>query len=131
MSELPTKMESAYNADELGHYQAVSMTAVFALLLGMCSPLALLSPLLVLIPVLAVVAAMIALSKLRVAGSGLTGARLARIGLVMAIIFGVACCTRIVVINILVNRARAVATPLAAPPVTAASDVPTENAISD
>lgn len=131
MSELPAKTESAYNADELGQYQAVSLSAVFALLLGLISPLAFLSPILVMIPVLGTIVSLVALSKLRVAGGGLIGARLARIGLILAIVFGVACFARIAVVNVLVNRDRAVRQAIISTSSTTISEEPSDKAAAE
>jgi len=104
MSELPTNSEETFNADELGRYQAISTSAVLALLLGLVSPAALLAPVFISVPLLAVVVASIAISKTSSPDCGLAGARLARVGLVLALVFGVASCTRIAVINVLVKN---------------------------
>ena len=107
MSELPANNEESYNVDELDEYQAVSMHAVWAFLLGLASPLAFLSPVLLVIPILGIVVTMMAISKLRDGGQSLKGHRLVRLGLILTLFFGVATCSRIAVINLLVNRARA------------------------
>lgn len=105
MSELPENSNDVYNADELGPYQAISLMSVLALLLGLISSSAtFLSPMLLVVPLLAVAVALLALAKINAPNSGLSGARLARAGLALAILFGVASCARLAVSNLLENR---------------------------
>ncbi len=103
MQQLEPKMKStsSYSADELGQYRAMSSSAILALLLGLVSPIAFFSPVLVVVPLLGGGMALIALSKTSNPANCLSGAKLAYAGLVLAIIFGVASCTRMVVINLI------------------------------
>ncbi|NOY41814.1 MAG: hypothetical protein GXP26_08265 [Planctomycetes bacterium] len=98
------KSADSYSADELGQYRAMSSSAVLALLLGLVSPIAFFAPVLTIVPLLAGGMALIALSKTGNPDNGLSGARLAYVGLVLAITFGVASCTRIAVVNLLYSR---------------------------
>ncbi len=104
MPEYPEHSADVYSADELGQYQAISLTAVLALFLGLLSPLAFLSPVLLITPLIALAVASKALSEIGAPNSGLSGARFARAGLVLAILFGVASCSRLVVSNLLESR---------------------------
>lgn len=80
--------DSAYSADELGAYRSFSAMAVVALVVGLLSPLVFVSPLLLVIPLAAVGAGILALRQVRLSGGGLTGAGLARAGIVLAIVCG-------------------------------------------
>lgn len=102
MQEL--RSEDAYDADELGQYRPVSGLAVAALLLGAASPAAFISPLLLAVPLVGAAVALIATAKIRSSHGGMTGINLARTGLVLAVLFGVASATRLVVRDSLMQR---------------------------
>ena len=75
---------------DLPEYQSVSPLAVLALLLGLASVLAFTAPLLSAIPVAAVGLALAAMASIKKSAGRLTGERLARWGLALALICGVA-----------------------------------------
>ncbi|MCH2113676.1 MAG: hypothetical protein MK171_02010 [Pirellulales bacterium] len=102
--EVATAVDSAYSADELGPYSSVSSLSVAALLLGLLSPLVMISPLLLIFPLAAIGVAGAALLKIGAADGQLSGARLARWGLVLAIVFGVASVTRAQISQVLYQR---------------------------
>ncbi len=87
--------EKPHSADELGNYRALSTSAVVALVLGLLSPVAFVAPLMLLVPLMATVVAWWALAKIKGSQGGLSGARLAYGGLVLAVVFGVASVTRV------------------------------------
>ncbi len=87
-----------------GEYQSLSPLAAIALALGLLSPLALVTPLLLAIPAAAAGAALLALAKIRSSDRALTGARIARFGLALAIVFAVATFVRDPVRNALMQR---------------------------
>jgi hypothetical protein len=92
MAAISAEPESAGNQrDETGDYKSISMAAVAALVLGLCSPAALANPLLMAVPAAAVGVALIALANIRRAGGTLAGERIARVGLAIgAFLIGVA-----------------------------------------
>lgn len=92
-----------YDADELGEYRSLSTLAVVALGLGIGSALTFASPLMLVVPLAAVGAALLALRAIAASGGGLTGARLARLGLALAILFTVAAFARVKVRNMLLQ----------------------------
>jgi hypothetical protein len=69
-------------------YQALSIPAVAALLLGIASPLAFLHPLLWTAPLLALGVSLYALYQIRRYAPGLTGRRAAQLGLALAVVCG-------------------------------------------
>jgi hypothetical protein len=91
-------------ADDIAEYQSLSPLAAIALVLGVLSPAALIHPFLIIVPVAAAGAALIALRKIRSSGGALTGARVARWGLALAVIFGAATLVRTPVRNALIHR---------------------------
>jgi len=99
-----TNSSSGISELDVPEYRSLSGLSVVALLLGLASPLALLSPILVIVPLACVAVALLALAKIANSGSGLTGAALARSGLVLAIVFGVALPVRALVRNELLIR---------------------------
>lgn len=78
-----------YEADELGQYRSLSSMAVVSAVLGCCSVLMFATPLMVVLPLAAAGAALLALRSIAKSGGGLTGARLALVGIALATIFGV------------------------------------------
>ena len=97
-------MESTYSADELLQYRSLSTLSVVALVLGLLSPLVFVSPLLMIFPFAAAGAACLALSKIHAADGNLSGARLARCGLALAVIFGVGSAARAKIGELLYQR---------------------------
>lgn len=85
--------DDLYSADELQQYRSLSTLAVAALLLGTASVLAFAAPMLIAIPLIAIAIAALALSRIHTSEGALTGGLLARVGIVLAIIFGVAAIT--------------------------------------
>lgn len=69
-------------------YRAVSALSITALLLGLCSVLALIHPVLWLVPLAAVLIAWLALRRIAVASPPLLGRKAALIGMTLALIFG-------------------------------------------
>ncbi len=94
----------SYDADELGQYRSLSTLSVVAFVLGLCSVLAFVSPLVLIVPLAAVAIALLALRGIVLSGGGLTGARLARTGLALAILFGVASLARVKARDYLLQR---------------------------
>ncbi len=100
-----TQIESnSYDADEWGQYRSLSVLAVVAFVLGLCSIVMFVGPLLVVVPLAAVATALLALKGIAASGGGLSGARLAWWGLALAIVFGVASFSRVKVRDILMQR---------------------------
>jgi len=93
-----------YSADELGPYRSVSSLAVAALVLGLLSSLSMFSPLLMVFPLAAIGVAGLALLKIDAAEGNLSGARLARWGLAMAVVFSSASIARAKVSRYLYQR---------------------------
>jgi len=93
-----------YNADEWGQYRSLSTLAVVALVLGLCSVVAFASPLMGVVPLVAAATALLALKGISASEGGLSGARLARWGLALAILFGVASITRGKVAEMILQR---------------------------
>ncbi len=85
---------SSYDADELGQYRSLSTLAVVALVLGICSLVAFTSPLLIVVPLSAGASGLLALQGIAASEGGLTGGRLARCGLALAVFFAVGSLTR-------------------------------------
>lgn len=83
-TEIPA---TGYDADELGQYRSLSTMAVVAVVLGLCSVLMFASPLMVIFPLAAAAAAILALRSIATSDGGLTGSRLALVGLGLAILF--------------------------------------------
>ena len=101
---MSTDSSTEYHADELGQYQAISPSAVFSLILGLLSPLALMWPVLLLLPLFAIVWAWVAKSKINSSGGSITGTTIAHLGIALALVFGIAACSRIAVLNMLISR---------------------------
>jgi hypothetical protein len=70
-------------------YRAISSSAVSCLALGVLSVLALLDWWMLVLPALAIAFGVLALRQIRVRGDELTGAPLAKIGLALALLFGI------------------------------------------
>jgi hypothetical protein len=100
----PIESPGTSRADEAGEYQSLSPLAAIALALGVLSPLALVSPLLLAVPAAAAGVALLALAKIGSSEGALTGARIARFGLALAIVFAVATFVRDPVRNSLMRR---------------------------
>jgi hypothetical protein len=77
------------NAPQGPEYRAISSSAVSCLALGVLSVLALLDWWMLVLPALAIVFGILALRQIRVRGDELTGAPLAKIGLALALLFGI------------------------------------------
>ena len=75
---------------DAARYHAVSKSAVAAFLLGLLSPLALVGPVLWLVPLLGIAIALSAMRKISTSAGELVGWNLAFLGLLLAILFGVA-----------------------------------------
>ncbi len=87
----PLADSNALPADrDAAQYRAVSAWAVTALVLGILSPLAFVGPVLWLVPLLCVVAALIAMWKISSSAGDLVGWNIALLGLLLAILFGLA-----------------------------------------
>jgi len=86
---------SSYDADELGHYRSLCTLAVVALVLGICSVLAFASPLMLIVPLSAAATALLAMRSISASAGGLSGLRLAQLGLALAVFFAVASIVRI------------------------------------
>jgi hypothetical protein len=71
--------------DAADEFQSLSPLAAAALVLGLISPLALAAPLLMVVPVAAILAGLLALAKIRTSAGALTGERLARWGIGLAV----------------------------------------------
>jgi hypothetical protein len=82
-------MES-YEAEELGRYTSLSSLAVFALLLGLASPVALFAPLLAIVPAAGILCALFALVRINSSAGGLSGRKLAYWGLALSVVCVVA-----------------------------------------
>lgn len=95
---------TGYNADELGQYRSLSTQAVIAFVLGICSVATFAGPLLVVVPLAAAATALLALKSIASSEGGLSGARLARWGLALAILFSVAAIARVKVRDTLLQR---------------------------
>jgi len=106
MSSLESESSTAndYDADEWGQYRSLSSLAVVAFLLGISSVLTFVSPLMVVVPLAAVATALLALKGIAASEGGLSGAKLARYGLVLAIVCGVAAFARVKVRDVLLQR---------------------------
>ena len=90
MSAPLTDSHSQAADGDAARYHAVSKWAVAALLLGLLSPLALVGPVLWLVPLLGIVIALSAMRKISTSAGELVGWNLAFLGLLLAILFGVA-----------------------------------------
>jgi len=99
----PTESTS-YDADEWGQYRSLSTLAVVAFVLGLCSLLAFVSPLMLVVPLAAVATALLALKGIAASEGGLSGAKLARLGLALAILFTVASFARVKIRDVLLQR---------------------------
>ena len=87
-------MES-YEAEELGRYTSLSSLAIFALLLGLASPVALFAPLLAIVPAAGILCALFALVRINSSAGGLSGKKLAYWGLALSVLCVVAAPLRI------------------------------------
>lgn len=96
-------MES-YEADELGRYTSLSSLAVFALLLGLASPVALFAPLLAVVPFVGILCALFALTRINSSAGGLSGKKLAYWGLALSVLCVVAAPLRIQMRDTLYGR---------------------------
>jgi hypothetical protein len=76
--------------DDATTYRQVSAAAVWALLLGVASALAFVGPLFLFLPVAAIGLGLLALSKIQRSDGALTGARLAKLALFLAVAFTIA-----------------------------------------
>jgi hypothetical protein len=83
------------DADELGQYRSLSTLAVAACILGLASGLAVIAAPLGVVPLTAAAIAALALARIRSSRGALTGGWLARVGLVLAIVFAVAAFSRV------------------------------------
>ena len=93
-----------YDADEWGQYRSLSTLSVIALVLGLCSVVTFASPLMLVFPLAAAAAALLALKGITSSDGNLSGASLARWGLALAIMFGVASFARVQVRDLIVQR---------------------------
>jgi hypothetical protein len=82
--------EELHDADELGQYRSLSTLAIAAVVLGLCSPLALVAPILLAIPLLAIAVAGLALARIHASAASLTGRPLALAGIALGVVFAVA-----------------------------------------
>lgn len=73
---------------QVAGYRRISVAAVFAVILGAASALALAHPLLWTLPAVAVIVALVALRAIHTEGSNLTGHNLAAMGLALGLLFG-------------------------------------------
>ena len=85
---MPDVTLSAPDPSDLRQYRDVSRLAIFALLLGLLSPLALMHPMLSAVPLAGVVVASAALVTLARRSEELTGRQMALWGLALALFFG-------------------------------------------
>lgn len=85
----PSQLESEVDA-QLAGYRSVSVRAVFALLLGLFAPLALLGPVLWIVPAVGVAVSAWALYAIAQSEGALVGRKAALAGLSLALIFGAA-----------------------------------------
>jgi hypothetical protein len=83
------QLESAVDA-QLIEYRSVSVLAVFALLLGLCAPLAMLGPVLWIVPALGVAVSVWALLAIAKSEGALVGRKAALTGLSLALVCGAA-----------------------------------------
>ena len=88
MSE--TAFSQSHNADELGQYRSLSTLAVVALLLGLASPLFFTARAFSAIPVAGVAVALVALLRIHASQGSQTGATIAKLGLLLSVVFFVA-----------------------------------------
>ncbi len=93
-----------FDADELGQYRSLSSLAVVSVVLGAFSALTFASPMLIVVPLAAAGTALLALRSIATSGGGLSGTRLALVGLTLAVMFGVAAFARVVVRDSLLER---------------------------
>jgi len=93
-----------YNADEWGQYRSLSSLAVVALVLGVCSLLVFVSPLLMVVPLAAIATALLAIKKIAASDGGLSGAKLARCGLALAILCSAASYARVKLHDAMLQR---------------------------
>jgi len=91
-------------ADDIPEYQSLSPLAAIALVLGVLSAAALIHPMLMIVPAAAAGAALLALGRIRSSGGALTGAGVARLGLALAVVCGVATLVRTPVRDALIHR---------------------------
>ena len=82
--------QGAQHDIDLIEYRSVSAKSVIGLLLGFCSPLALISQLLWLVPLTGVAVCSVALYELRTSGSEIFGRRAALFGLALSLLSGTA-----------------------------------------
>ncbi len=75
---------------EVARYRAVSAWAIAALLLGLLSPLAFVGPVLWSLPLLCIAVALVAMWKISASAGELVGWSLALLGLLLALLFGLA-----------------------------------------
>lgn len=75
------------DSDQLESYRAVSLLALFGLLLGLMSPLAIVRPLLIVVPVAAVCVSGLAIARIRKSDGRLVGRGAASLGLCLGIFF--------------------------------------------
>jgi hypothetical protein len=83
-------LTASVTADELptvGEYRPLALSSVFALLLGLASPLVLANPILAIVPLAAAIVSVVALRQIAAASEGLSGKRLATAGLCLAALF--------------------------------------------
>jgi hypothetical protein len=73
------------NSPEVPEFRSLSPLSALSLVLGLASPVALVAPLLVVVPVAAALFALLALAKIRNSDGALTGERLARWSLALAL----------------------------------------------
>jgi hypothetical protein len=92
MAYLAPDVEPTFDGHEaeLEQYRSVSVAAVFALVLGLLSPLAVLHPVLWAVPLAGIVVGLFALFQLRSGAGQLTGRRAAVWGLALCAVFGAA-----------------------------------------
>ncbi len=95
---------TSHDADEWGQYRSLSSLAVVAFVLGVGSLLMFVSPLLMVVPLAAVATALLALKGIAASDGGLSGAKLARWGLALAILCSVASYARVKFSDVLMQR---------------------------
>jgi hypothetical protein len=95
---------SGYDADEWGQYRSLSTLSVVAFVLGLCSIVTFASPLMLVFPLAAAATALLALQGISASEGSLSGARLARWGMALAIVFGVASYARVQIRDLLMQR---------------------------
>ncbi len=93
-----------FDADELGQYRSLSSLAVVSVVLGVFSAITFASPMLIVVPLAAAATALLALRSIATSGGGLSGRRLALVGLTLSVMFGVAAFARITVRDSLLKQ---------------------------